>query len=213
MAKTKDAPAKAELILGYEIKTRGQYYSKDKSLKMFELTFFVPKEVEVQVRRVWKWFKSGKSRIKRSVPVYDKVNGRENAQHIIQRLLLPGALTKDYPDALGHKTCHIVSTKIASRPASSFADVSKKSVDEMTRSELFQFCKLHSLATPIDSFSAIEDARQAVQDSYDETKLYAEKEMGADDDLEVADDYEDPASGPGDGELVEDNTDPLDSLM
>lgn len=210
MAKSTAAPATPVMTEGYEIKARGQYYTKEKTLKMYEITFFIPREVEVQVRRKWQWFKSGKSKIKRSVPVYDKVNGRENAQHIIQRLLLPSELMKNYPDATAHKTCTIVSTKKASRPAAQFSDITTKPVSEMTRAELVQFCALHSLGTPIDSFSDIADARQAVQDSYDEVTLYAAKPVGADDDLEEADDPDkDPASGPGDGEQVTDTDDLL----
>lgn len=191
-----------EMVKGYEIKARGQYYTKTKELKMYDLTFFIPKEVEVQVRREWKWFKSGKSKIRRSVPIYDMVNGRENAQYIIQRLLLPSELQSKHPDAVASKTCRIYDTKIASRPASSFADITTKSVSEMTRGELAQFCTLHSLATPIDSFSSLDDARQAVQDSYDEKTLYAKPQKGPDSDLEEA---EDPEAGPGDGEVVVDD--------
>lgn len=206
MAKSTAAPEKPTMTEGYEIKARGQYYTKEKTLKMYDLTFFIPREVEVQVKRDWKWFKSGKSKIKRSVPVYEKVNGRENAQHIIQRLLLPSELLKNYPDATAHKTCMIVSTKKASRPAAQFSDITTKPISEMTRPELVQFCALHSLGTPIDSFSDITDARQAVQDSYDEVTLYAKPKPGADDDLEEA---EDPAAGPGDGEIVTDEDDLL----
>lgn len=193
-----------EYVQGYEIKARGQYYTKTKSLKMYELTFFVPREVEVQVRRAWKWFKSGKTKIRRSIPVYDKVNGRENAQHIIQRLLLPGELSKKYPDAITHKTCRIVETKIAKRPAADFSDITTKPIAEMSRAELRQFCTLHDLKTPIDNFSAIEDAQLAVQDAYDEIRLYAKETPGPDDDLEVADGSDDPASGPGDGDPADD---------
>lgn len=214
MAAPKTLPE--EKVQGYEIKARGQYYAKDKSLKMYTLTFFIPKEVEVQVRRVWKWFKSGKSKIRRSVPVYDKVNGRENAQYIIQRLLLPGELAKNYQDALAHKTCQIIETKIASRPASKFSDITTKPIAEMTKQELARFCALHSLATPIDSFSAIEDARQAVQDSFDEATLYSKKaSTDPDADLEevpedeAPGDPDDEASGPGDGAKVEDGDDDL----
>lgn len=187
-AKTK-TEAKPQVIEGYEVQARGQYFAKDKSLKMYSLTFFIPREVEVQVRREWKWFKSGKSKIRRSVPVYDKVNGRENAQYIIQRLLLPQELTEKYPDAHAHKTCVLGQIKLAKRPAAEFSNITDKEIGKMTRAELVQFCSLHSLSTPIDSFSDIADARQAVQDSYD-----AQIDLGApaeaDSDLEVAADTE-----------------------
>lgn len=186
MAKTAVQSKQDEAVEGYEIKARGQYYAKDKSLKMYDLTFFVPKVVEVQVRREWKWFKAGKSKIRRSVPVYDKVNGRENAQYIIQRLLLPQELAEKYPDSLAHKTCVLASIKLANRPASSFKKLEDKAIAEMSRAELAQFCALHSLDTPIDSFSDIVDARQAVQDSYDAVTMYKTPEAAPDSDLEVA---------------------------
>ena len=194
MPKMTEKP-KSELIDGYEVKARGQYYAKDKTLKMYDLTFFIPKEVEVQVRREWKWFKSGKSKIKRSVPVYDKVNGRENAQYIIQRLLLPQELAEKYPDAMTHKTCVLGQVKLARRPSSSFSKITDKEISKMTRAELAQFCTLHSLSTPIDSFSDVVDARQAVQDSYD-AQLDSGAPVGADADLEEAE--------PMDGTVVND---------
>jgi len=195
-----------ELVKGYEIKARGQYYSEQKKLKFWEHTFFIPREVEIQVRREWKWFKSQKSKmkIKRSVPVYEMVNGRANAQYIIQRLLLPSVLKEKYPDAVSQKTCTIMDVKLATRPASKFTDISKKPVMEMSKPELIQFCSIHGLATPIDSFSDIEDARQAVKDSYDAVQLEPQKNRGGDDDLEeVSPESEDPTAGPGDGERVE----------
>lgn len=197
-----------QMTQGYQITARGEYYAKNRDLKIYMLTFFIPKIVEVQVRRDWKWFKSGKSKIKRSVPVYDQVNGRENAQHIIQRLLLPSELSEKYPDSMGHKTCRIVDVKIASRPASEFGDITKKPVAKMSRNELSQFCSLHSLKVPLESFGDIIDARQAVQDSYDESTMYAQEQKGADSDLEKIDpDKEDDAAGPGDGEVVTEEND------
>lgn len=201
-----------EMVQGYEVKARGQYYSDGKKLKMWENTFFIPKEVEIQVRREWKWFKVGKSKMKirRSIPVYEKVNGRENAQYIIQRLMLPSVLQEKYPDSVSPKTCTVIDVKLAKRPASKFTSIKDKNIMEMSRPELAQFCTLHSLATPIDSFSDLSDARQAVKDSYDAICLDPKKKAGADDDLVEADpDPEDPDAGPGDGERVTDSDDLL----
>ena len=209
MAAPKKSSDNEQKIQGYQIRARGQYYTREKTLKFYDLTFFIPKEVEIQVRREWKWFKSGKSKIKRSVPVYDKVNGRENAQYIIQRLLLPSELAEKYQDALAAKTCRIGESKLAQGSASQYADISKKPISKMSKPELMRFCKLHSLDTPIDNFADIEDARQAVQDSFDDVRFAGAKKDDPDADLMPVEEEDDPASGPGDGEKVEDVADDL----
>lgn len=206
-------PTKTEMMPGYRIQVKGQYYTKEKKFKMYDMTFFVPREVEVQVRREWKWFKVGKkAKIRRSVPVFDKVNGRENAQYIIQRLMLPHTLTERYPDAAhvnAVRTCRIVEVKKAEEPAEKH-DFAKKKPAVMNRAELARFCLLHDLDVPHDSFSDIEDARAAVQEAFDEKTLDKPgEEVDPDADLEDESPDRDPDAGAGDGEKVEDDEDLL----
>lgn len=159
-----------EMIVGYDVTVRGQYYSadgKNRVLKNFgPVTFFLPEYVTIP---------NGKKKIPKTIgghvqhvveQQYAKRAVTENdvALWVIQRRILPGWLGDHYPDCTTFRTAHIVpgSMKRVMRPKSE-AVVLNKAIEDMSMPELKAFCSQHHLAVPISAFGDVKDARMAVQ--------------------------------------------------
>jgi hypothetical protein len=159
---------------GYEITVKGQYYAhqgRDKFLKTYgPLKFYIPDVVEIVTgRKMVDTVVDGRV-VKRSVPVRSRMNGARVAQHYIQRNLLQDALKEAHPDSSGFRTCVIVDSKRVNLP-DDLKELEEVPIKQMTLNQLRRFCSLNSLSVPIDAFTDINDARQAVSDEYESQQM------------------------------------------
>lgn len=166
-----------KMIDGFEVTVRGQLYlvnGKDRTTGTYgPVTFFLPPVVElpngkkkvekiVGGKKTYQWVPQTK---KSSVTVENVAN------YVVQRRLLPDWIAEHFPNASGHRTCHVIpgGIKPAKRPASEVQSLDKP-LAQMSVTELKIYCKLHGLIVELSGFSKAQDAYQAVQMALDEKK-------------------------------------------
>lgn len=174
---------------GYIVTVRGQYYASGETKRMIRTygpeAFFIPEKQNLKVGYEYKMISVGGSKIKRSVPKMQEVNGLAYALHIIQRYLLPARLALKCKDYIRFRTCTIVDTRRATASDSQSKMLDESKIKEMSLEQLRTLVNLRGLAVPLDSFASIADARQAVQDELDNLKIALEAQDRDESDLEI----------------------------
>jgi len=162
-------------VPAYEVTVKGQYYAssgRDRFLKTYgPEKFLLPEVVEIVTGRKEVKKKVEGQQVKRFEIVKSRLNALRCAQHVIQRQLLPDRLSEKHPACVSFRTCSIVaSVRVMVNPSElSIFSTNAKSVDEMSLSELSQYCRIHALSVPVSSFKDVKDARRAVMEADSET--------------------------------------------
>jgi hypothetical protein len=153
--------------IAWEFTVQGEYRAMSPNgvvLKHYKSEVFILPEIVEYVSGVVSVDKvvDGKT-VKRSEPKISRSNATRVAQHVILRYHLPVRMKEKYPDFKSVRTMEIFKKQKVKVDPSQLNNLSETPIQDMTESDLMQFCAMNDLSVNLDVYGDLADKKIAVE--------------------------------------------------
>lgn len=157
--------------VGYEFTVAGEYKGSGadgKAVKRFfkDEVFYLPETVSYVSGREYEETVVNGRIVKKTKPKIVKSNALRCAQHVLLRYHLPFRLKEKYDDFIKVRTFELTKKKKVQLKDALIPDVSKMKIEDMTESELRQFCVFKDLNVTLEGYGDLADKKMAVEQAW-----------------------------------------------